>query len=128
MFLREFVFYVSTGYSFVRKYLAGHKWYTRITPKLILGALPLRSFWDELERTENVTHIVSMLEPFEVKSFVVGSEEAESRGLKHLSLPVRDFVGVPTVEQTLETKILEIHFEPHLRPSPDNLTEVVPFK
>ncbi|CAL8095539.1 unnamed protein product [Calicophoron daubneyi] len=96
---QELVFYVTTAVAVVRRYLGRRPWYSRITPHLLLGALPLRSFWPKIEKTEHVTHVLSLLQPFEVKSFVVGPVEARARGLHHLSLPVRDFVGWPTLEQ-----------------------------
>ncbi|KAF6770211.1 hypothetical protein AHF37_11143 [Paragonimus kellicotti] len=104
MLFREIVFYTSTACIYLRKYLAGHAWYSRITPRLLIGALPLRSTWAAVEFTECITHIVSLLEPFEVKRFVFGPNEAAARGLQHLSLPVRDFTGIPTLEQ-IETGI-----------------------
>ncbi|CAH8496906.1 unnamed protein product [Heterobilharzia americana] len=77
----------------------GRPWYSRVSPCLVLGGLPLRKFWDKWQADENFTHIISLLEPFEVKSFVIGEKDAKDRGIKYLSLPVQDFWGVPTVEQ-----------------------------
>lgn len=99
MIMREILFYVSTAYGYVNHLLCVRTWYSRVNPHVVLGALPLRSFWPKIESKEQITHILSMLEPFEVKSFVLGPNEAHSRGLQHLSLPVRDFIGVPSWEQ-----------------------------
>ncbi|CAH8479570.1 unnamed protein product [Schistosoma turkestanicum] len=97
--MNEITFYVSTAYGLFMYHFCGRPWYSRISPSLIVGALPLKKFWDKWQADENITHIVSMLEPFEVKSFVVGEKDAINHGIKYLSLPVRDYVGVPTFEQ-----------------------------
>ncbi|VDP75531.1 unnamed protein product [Echinostoma caproni] len=102
---REIAFYVSTVYGYVSHLLSLRTWYSRINANILLGALPLRSSWPKIESKENVTHMVSMLEPFEVKSFVLGPKEARDRGLLHLSLPVRDFVGIPNWEQATKTPV-----------------------
>ncbi|VDO53570.1 unnamed protein product [Schistosoma margrebowiei] len=97
--MNEVGFYVSTAYGLFLNYCCGRPWYSRVSPSLIVGALPLKKSWDKWQADENITHIVSMLEPFEVKSFVIGEKDAVKQGIKYLSLPVRDFVGVPTFEQ-----------------------------
>lgn len=104
MLVQEIKFYVSTVYGLLRRYLLNRDWYSRITPNILLGALPLRFSWSKIESKEQISHILCLLEPFEVKSFVVGSKIAAARGLNYLSLPVRDFIGIPSLEQ-VETGI-----------------------
>lgn len=79
--------------------MGARAWHNRITDNIVLGALPTLPSFDTLRRNENVTHVISMVEPFEVKFFVLGPNEARERGLQYLSLPVPDFVGVPTDQQ-----------------------------
>ena len=79
--------------------MGARSWYDRIDDKLVLGALPILPEWDAIMLREGISHVISMVEPFEVKSFVLGPREAADRGIRYLSLPVQDFVGVPSVEQ-----------------------------
>ncbi|VDL88906.1 unnamed protein product [Schistocephalus solidus] len=95
-------FYISLAYGASAYLLGARTWYDRISDHLILGGLPVLSKWDEVQKRETITHVVSLLEPFEVKFFVLGPAEAASRGLKYLSLPVADFSGVPTTSQANE--------------------------
>ncbi|KAL7062171.1 hypothetical protein AAHC03_01280 [Spirometra sp. Aus1] len=97
--LKEAKFYISLAYGTSACYLGLRTWYDRITDRLILGGLPVLSKWEEIQKRETITHVVSLLEPFEVKSFVLGPAGAASRGLNYLSLPVADFTGVPTTSQ-----------------------------
>ncbi|VDK83229.1 unnamed protein product [Dibothriocephalus latus] len=90
--LKEAKFYISLAYGTSAYFIGARTWYDRISEYLILGGLPVLSKWDEFQKRESITHVVSMLEPFEVKSFVLGSTEAASRGLEYLSLPVDEGV------------------------------------
>lgn len=97
--VKETKFYVSLAYGALAYKLGRRSWYGRINEKVVLGALPILPDWDTIREKENITHVVSMVEPFEVKSFVLGHREAADRGINYISLPVVDFTGVPTVDQ-----------------------------
>lgn len=97
--VKEAKFYVSLAYGAVAYSIGARAWYDRISDNLVLGALPILPAFDSIRQTEKITHVISMVEPFEVKSFVLGPNEAKDRGLNYLSLPVKDFTGVPTDDQ-----------------------------
>ncbi|KAL5971621.1 GPI mannosyltransferase 1 [Taenia solium] len=97
--LKELKFYISLAYGALACELGTRTWYDRINDKLVLGALPILPHWDAIRLKEGISHVISMVEPFEIKSFVLGPREAAERGISYLSLPVEDFVGVPTNDQ-----------------------------
>lgn len=103
--LKEMKFYISLVYGALACQLGTRTWYDRINDKLVLGALPILPHWDTIRLKESISHVISMVEPFEVKSFVLGPREAAERGISYLSLPVEDFVGVPTNDQ-----VIGVHF------------------
>ena len=92
-------FYVSLVYGALACKLGARNWYDRIDDRLVLGALPILPEWDTIRQREGISHVISMVEPFEIKSFVLGPREAAERGVFYLSLPVEDFIGVPTTKQ-----------------------------
>nr|CDS34536.1 protein tyrosine phosphatase mitochondrial [Hymenolepis microstoma] len=96
---KDLKFYVTLAYGSVVCRLGLRNWYDRINDKIVLGGLPMLPDFDSTRTKENITHVISMIEPHEVKGFVLGPSEAAFRGLKYINLPVQDFVGVPSIEQ-----------------------------
>ncbi|VEL30787.1 unnamed protein product, partial [Protopolystoma xenopodis] len=97
--VKEFVFYSSLAYGLVLNHLGLRPWYSRIEPNLIVGGLPFIHSWDAIASRENISHVVSLVETFEVKPFVLNREAAEARGLRYLALPVCDFIASPSIDQ-----------------------------
>ncbi|MBS0648886.1 MAG: dual specificity protein phosphatase family protein [Verrucomicrobia bacterium] len=72
-------------------------WWTRITDKVILGALPLKSQKDKIKAL-GVTHVITTLEEFEGKKGLVHpltSQEWKGASITHKHIVAEDFVGMP---------------------------------
>lgn len=97
--VRDIKFYASLAYISVAHSLGLQNWYDRITDKIVLGALPILPDFDSTIARERITHVISMVEPHEIKGFVLGPHEAAIRGLSYINLPIEDYFGVPTNDQ-----------------------------
>jgi atypical dual specificity phosphatase len=80
------------------------RWYDRVDPKVIIGALPLKRHLETLARIERVTGIINFCDEFS------GHAEYERHGLRQLRLPTLDYCA-PTTQQ-LETGIDFIKRQP----------------
>lgn len=107
--VKQATFYISLAYGTAFHKLGIRDWYNRISDNMILGALPILPQWDNIQLQERVTHVISMVESFESEpAFVLGPTEAAERGLAYLSLPVEDFIGVPSVDQVSVLALMSV--------------------
>jgi atypical dual specificity phosphatase len=90
------IFYPSLLYGVLHSKLRSQRhWYDRIDETVILGALPFRSIIPKL-KSENVSAIVNMTEPYETRFLVSSTDELASQGISRLTLSTRDYVEAPT--------------------------------
>jgi atypical dual specificity phosphatase len=63
---QKILFYPSLAYGIALEYVGLRKWYTRIDDHCILGALPLRSNYETIIKTENVKAILTLNQEHEL--------------------------------------------------------------
>jgi atypical dual specificity phosphatase len=80
------------------------RWYDRVDPRIIIGALPLKRQLDTLARVERVTGVLNFCDEFD------GHDEYSAFGIRQLRLPVLDYCA-PTTQQ-LETGLDFIRRQP----------------
>ena len=80
------------------------RWYDRVDPKVIIGALPLKRQLETLSRVERVTGIINFCDEFD------GHPDYERFGMRQLRLPVLDYCSPST--QQLESGIDFIKRQP----------------
>ena len=68
------------------------RWYDRVDPRVIIGALPLKRHLEMLARVERVTGIINFCDEFG------GHAEYERVGMRQLRLPTLDYCS-PTAQQ-----------------------------
>ena len=68
------------------------RWYDRVDPRVIIGALPLKRHLEMLARVERVTGIINFCDEF------AGHSEYERVGMRQLRLPTLDYCS-PTAQQ-----------------------------
>ena len=68
------------------------RWYDRVDPRVIIGALPLKRHLEMLARVERVTGIINFCDEF------AGHGDYERVGMRQLRLPTLDYCS-PTAQQ-----------------------------
>lgn len=79
--------------------VSSRRWYDRITPAVILGALPFRSQTSELINEEGVRGVIAMNEDHELQHWVNNAQEWGEAGVIYLQLATADFLTAPTQDQ-----------------------------
>ncbi|XP_030833055.1 phosphatidylglycerophosphatase and protein-tyrosine phosphatase 1-like isoform X2 [Strongylocentrotus purpuratus] len=91
------LFYPTLYWNVFMKNVTSRNWYDRIDSTVILGALPFRSYIDQLKE-ENVKGVISLNEDHELRRHAPTVEEWKNHGIEHLQLPTVDFTEAPSLE------------------------------
>ncbi|KAJ3332605.1 hypothetical protein HDU93_009016, partial [Gonapodya sp. JEL0774] len=105
------VFYTSLYYNHVLAglgFINGRRWWNRITPNIILGAIPAHSMLEDLVNNQMVCAVLSVIEPNRL--YVASTEEYDKLRVRWLNLDADDFApldyemlvrGVEWIEESL---------------------------
>ena len=99
-------FYPSLLFNFVNR-CETRRWFDRIDERVVLGALPLRTFLSALEQ-ENIGGVLAMNEDFEIRYTTLSRAEWAERNIVQRQLATVDFFRAPT-QQDIHTGIAFIH-------------------
>ncbi len=97
----KLVVYPTLMYGVMLEYFGIRKWYTRIDPHIILGALPLKHNYKKIVKDENVKAVLTMNESHELE-YSIPRNEWLSIGVEYKQIAVKDYVGVATLDQIKE--------------------------
>ncbi|KXS14475.1 phosphatases II [Gonapodya prolifera JEL478] len=96
-------------------FLTGTRWWNRITPNIILGAIPARPLLQDLISNQMVFAVLSVIEPNRL--YITSSEEYAKLGVRWLNLDADDFAdlsydvlvaGVEWIEQALKEEYIRV--------------------
>lgn len=82
--------------SLIYTIFGGNPWWTEINDNIILGAIPLEHQLETLKEL-GVTHVITLLEPFELEPGIVNPiqpEQWNGAGIHHTHIEAPDFEGV----------------------------------
>ncbi|KAA8494038.1 putative dual specificity protein phosphatase DSP8 [Porphyridium purpureum] len=101
--IASIMFYPSLYWNlYMNKDASGRRWYDRVMPYVILGALPLRSILSALVETEHVSLMINT-----VREWKGMPREYAKHGLEQLYVPMVDFV--PPSLSDLEACVEKVH-------------------
>ncbi len=109
---KELVYEISLLYT-----IQGSKaWWNKINDNIFLGAIPLDHQKDRIKNL-GVTHVISTLEPFELKRGLVRpieSAEWKEKNISHKHIEAVDFIGMPVhqIHEAVEYMHDEIQKKP----------------
>ena len=89
---KEMIYEISLLYTIY----GGNPWWTEINEHIILGAIPLKHQLETLQKL-GVTHVITLLEPFELRPGIVTPiqpEQWQAAGIRHTLIKAPDFEGV----------------------------------
>lgn len=89
-------FYPSLLFNYVNR-CETRRWFDRIDNRVVLGALPLRTFLPDLTM-EDIGGVLSMNENFEIRHTMLSAEEWSARNITQRQLSTVDFFRAPTQE------------------------------
>ncbi|KAJ0066661.1 hypothetical protein NL108_016765 [Boleophthalmus pectinirostris] len=92
------LFYPTLAYNVLMERWSSRRWFDRVDPHLILGALPFRSMTKQLVEEEQVGGVITMNEEYETRLFCNSAQEWQEVGVEQLRLSTVDLVGVPSLE------------------------------
>lgn len=92
------LFYPTLTYNLLMERWSSRRWFDRVDPNLILGALPFRSMTRQLVDDEGVSAVITMNEEYETRLLCNSSQEWQEAGVEQLRLSTVDLLGVPSLE------------------------------
>ena len=106
MFARV-TFLPSIDYNCAMERVSARRWWDRIEPSILLGAIPFRSDWmalnlgmnmttEQMVETEGVRGVVSMNEDYELQLMGMEQEAWKKLGVRFLQLETTDIFSAPT--------------------------------
>jgi len=106
MFARV-TFFPSLAYNCAMERVSARRWWDRIEPSILLGAIPFRSDWmalnlgmnmttQQMVETEGVTGVVSMNEDYELQLMGMQQDAWKKLGVRFLQLETTDIFSAPT--------------------------------
>lgn len=106
MFARV-TFFPSLAYNCAMERVSARRWWDRIEPRILLGAIPFRSDWmalnlgmnmttQQMIEAEGVRGVVSMNEDYELQLMGIQEEAWKKLGVRFLQLETTDIFSAPT--------------------------------
>uniref|UniRef100_A0A8C6WVL9 Phosphatidylglycerophosphatase and protein-tyrosine phosphatase 1 n=1 Tax=Neogobius melanostomus TaxID=47308 RepID=A0A8C6WVL9_9GOBI len=92
------LFYPTLGYNLLMERWSSRRWFDRVDPNLILGALPFKSMTRQLVEEEGVSAVITMNEEYETRLLCNSAQEWREAGVEQLRLSTVDLLGVPSLE------------------------------
>jgi len=99
MFARV-TFLPTLAYNVAMERVSSRRWYDKVDPTIILGALPFRSdYTHKMIQKENIGGVVSMNEDYELQLFSYQTEGWKKLGVNFLQLSTTDIFQAPNQEK-----------------------------
>ncbi|XP_033836685.1 phosphatidylglycerophosphatase and protein-tyrosine phosphatase 1 [Periophthalmus magnuspinnatus] len=92
------LFYPTLAYNLLMERWSSRRWFDRVDPNLILGALPFKSMTKQLVEEEHVGGVITMNEEYETQLLCNSTQEWQEAGVEQLRLSTVDLLGVPSLE------------------------------
>ncbi|XP_002160979.1 phosphatidylglycerophosphatase and protein-tyrosine phosphatase 1 [Hydra vulgaris] len=96
--IARLAFYPTLVYGCLRT-SPNRRWYDRIDNKVILGALPFYKTAKALVSIENISAVITLNEPYELRYFCPKKTEWNLLGVQQLHIPTVEYSDAPSISK-----------------------------